>query len=264
MTAAAHVPLILCLSMAWAVGAVTASAQSNSLANNLDRLLAAYPEQLARIDGRDLVWTDGTRMPLDDGRGVKTHAALLATADLKDMFFTSYPRGPLAAPPALNVDPGRPRNIAFFDKMYGDCTTGQVNANLVDVIWLPQKWGKPLKVTRINGVAAKLAAVSHELDALPAAFDGFLVPSSGTYNCRPIAGTTRVSAHGYGIAIDLATAHTDYWLWARDKTNGNIPYRNKIPPEIVAVFEAHGFIWGGKWYHYDTMHFEYRPELLGR
>ncbi|MDP3291618.1 MAG: M15 family metallopeptidase, partial [Sulfuricurvum sp.] len=24
----------------------------------------------------------------------------------------------------------------------------------------------------------------------------------------------------------------------------------------------HGFIWGGRWYHYDTMHFEYRPELL--
>ena len=26
--------------------------------------------------------------------------------------------------------------------------------------------------------------------------------------------------------------------------------------------EAEGFIWGGRWYHYDTMHFEYRPELL--
>jgi len=21
-------------------------------------------------------------------------------------------------------------------------------------------------------------------------------------------------------------------------------------------------VWGGKWYHYDTMHFEYRPEIL--
>ena len=26
--------------------------------------------------------------------------------------------------------------------------------------------------------------------------------------------------------------------------------------------ERHGFIWGGKWYHYDTLHFEYRPGLL--
>jgi hypothetical protein len=33
--------------------------------------------------------------------------------------------------------------------------------------------------------------------------------------------------------------------------------------EIVAIFERHGFIWGGRWSHFDTMHFEYRPELLG-
>jgi hypothetical protein len=32
--------------------------------------------------------------------------------------------------------------------------------------------------------------------------------------------------------------------------------------EIVLTFERHGFIWGGKWGHFDTMHFEYRPELL--
>jgi hypothetical protein len=36
------------------------------------------------------------------------------------------------------------------------------------------------------------------------------------------------------------------------------------PWEIVAAFEEQGFIWGGKWYHYDTIHFEYRPELLAK
>ena len=30
----------------------------------------------------------------------------------------------------------------------------------------------------------------------------------------------------------------------------------------VGLSEKHGFIWGGKWYHYDTMHFEYRPEII--
>jgi hypothetical protein len=39
-------------------------------------------------------------------------------------------------------------------------------------------------------------------------------------------------------------------------------YRNRMPMEIVEIFEKHGFIWGGKWGHFDTMHFEYRPELL--
>ncbi|MGC1959145.1 MAG: M15 family metallopeptidase, partial [Pseudolabrys sp.] len=38
--------------------------------------------------------------------------------------------------------------------------------------------------------------------------------------------------------------------------------RNRIPIEIVRIFEKQGFIWGGYWYHFDTMHFEYRPELL--
>ena len=32
--------------------------------------------------------------------------------------------------------------------------------------------------------------------------------------------------------------------------------------DIVRIFEKHGFIWGGRWYHYDTMHFEYRPEMI--
>jgi hypothetical protein len=32
--------------------------------------------------------------------------------------------------------------------------------------------------------------------------------------------------------------------------------------EVVKAFEAFGFLWGGKWMTYDTMHFEYRPEIL--
>ncbi|MES0403835.1 MAG: M15 family metallopeptidase, partial [Hyphomicrobium sp.] len=57
--------------------------------------------------------------------------------------------------------------------------------------------------------------------------------------------------------------HTDYWRQAKPGTDGTYAYKNKIPMEIVRIFEKHGFIWGGKWHHYDTMHFEYRPELLG-
>ena len=125
-------------------------------------------------------------------------------------------------------------------------------ANLVDVTWLRKKWGKPLKVTRVNGVASKLAAVSAELDALPSKFDKFLFPPAGTYLCRPIAGTTRVGAHGHGIAIDIAAKPAHYWLWSAHRTSEPIAYRNPIPYEIVEIFERQGFIWGGTWYHYDT------------
>jgi hypothetical protein len=146
--------------------------------------------------------------------------------------------------------------------MYGNCLKGETKEHLVDVVWLPKKWGRTLKVTHINGVNKRLDAISRELDALPARFDPYLKPPAGTFNCRPIAGTTRPSAHGSGIALDIATRHSDYWRWAKSGPEGQPVYHNNIPPEIVAIFEAHGFIWGGKWYHFDTMHFEYRPELL--
>ncbi|MFN3868115.1 MAG: M15 family metallopeptidase [Hyphomicrobiaceae bacterium] len=227
------------------------------------RLLDGYRDHLAAIDGNDLVWRDGSRMPLDDGRGVKPFDDWLAAPDIEDMFHLPYPAaGSAAIAPPPQADPGRARHAAFFDKVYGDCRNGGVKGDLVDVVWLPRKYGKRLQVTRINGVAARLAAVSRELDALPSAFDKFLLPPAGTFNCRGIAGTDRVSAHGHAIAIDLATAHSDYWRWSRADASGRPVWRNRIPLEIVAVFEKHGFIWGGRWHHYDTMHFEYRPELL--
>ncbi|MCD8545180.1 MAG: M15 family metallopeptidase [Sulfurospirillum cavolei] len=57
--------------------------------------------------------------------------------------------------------------------------------------------------------------------------------------------------------MDLDTHYSRYWQW--DKTH---TFYNEFPKEIVDIFEKHGFVWGGRWYHYDTMHFEYRPELF--
>ena len=225
------------------------------------RLPAVYPDTLDRIEGNKLIWKDGTAMDIDDGKGRKPFAAWLAAPDIQDMFAVPYPAGAGAFEPAPESDPGRARNAAFFDKMYGNCRNGEVTPHLETVVWLPRKSGQRLKVTGKNGVAARLQAVSDELDALPASFDKYLIPSAGTYNCRVIAGTDRVSAHGYGIAIDVAVSQSDYWRWTA-KDPAKIAYRNRIPLEIVHIFERNGFIWGGRWYHYDTMHFEYRPELL--
>ena len=228
----------------------------------LAQLLAAYPDVLDRIDGNELVWRDGTRMVIDDGVAMKTVSAKLAKSDIKDMLDPPYPTGAPSQQPASDFDPGRARNRAFFAKLYGDCRKDEVRANLVDVVWLPSRSSKLIKFNLRNGASAHLAAVSAKLDKLPTAFDVYLVPMAGSYNCRSIAGSDQPSAHGYGIAIDIAITRADYWRWQRP-TKGNAPaYHNRIPAEIVAVFEAEKFIWGGRWSHYDTMHFEYRPELF--
>lgn len=226
------------------------------------RLAAAYPEHIESVRAGTIHWRDGSTMPFDDGQGQKSFKDWLERPDVEDMLAQPYMAGAITSPPSAESDPGRARNAEFFDKIYGDCRKGGVSRHLVDVVWLPRKSGITLKATSLNGVAMRLDAISRALDALPAQFDRFLIPPAGTYNCREIAGTARISAHGYGIAIDIAAAQSDYWRWSKPGADGKPQWRNRVPHEIVAIFEAHGFIWGGKWSHYDTMHFEYRPELL--
>ncbi len=252
------------MALSGVVALLCAPASAGDVAEAGARLLAAYPDHLARVDGNDLVWRDGTRMPLDDGKGEKPFQQWLAAPDVEDMLAKPYPRTPGAAiaAPRPEWDPGRARNRAFFDKMYGNCESGAAARNLVEITWLAGTAPQKLKATRVNGVATRLQAVSRALEALPPALRPYLVPSAGTYNCRVIAGTNQPSAHGWGIAIDIATANSDYWRWARPGPDGSPRWRNRIPAEIVAIFERHGFIWGGRWSHFDTMHFEYRPELL--
>jgi hypothetical protein len=228
----------------------------------LDGLVAAYPDFIAGYDAKDLILKNGSHIPLSNGVANKTPEQRVVNADIRDMFAMPYTLGakyPVPMTPA--DDPGRARNQALFDAMYGDCTKGQVKLKTIQ--WLPALKGGSLKVTAANGVAEHLEAVSRDLEALPAKFQVYLKPSAGTYNCRPIAGTTRMSMHAYAAAIDINVKFTDYWRWSgAKKETDKVTYKNRIPLEIVEVFEKHGFIWGGKWYHYDTMHFEYRPEII--
>jgi hypothetical protein len=244
------------------LGIVPASAVDEPRPYALATLVKAYPDFLDRVDGNDLVWKDGTRQRIDDGKALKTFEAMLNEPDIKDMFAMTYPAGDKGLAPAVNFDPGRIRYMPLFVKMYGDCQKSNLVADAANVVWLRRKYGKTVKFSKINGAAAALQKVSDELDQLPDRFLEYLRPLQGTYNCRPIAGTNRPSAHRFGIAIDIAAAHSHYWQWSKPDANGRIGYKNEIPWEIVRGFEKHGFIWGGKWYHYDTMHFEYRPEVL--
>lgn len=88
---------------------------------------------------------------------------------------------------------------------------------------------------------------------------GKFLKLDGSYFWRNIAGENVLSAHSFGIAIDLGADHAPYWRWSRKPYH---PLQAEYPPEIVEAMERNGFIWGGKWKEYDIMHFEYRPELI--
>jgi len=240
-----------------------AGAATPALADpNLDALVKAYPAFIAGYDAKDLILKSGKRIPIADGIATKTAEQRLDNADINDMFAATYPLGAtFPVPETFADDPGRARNAALFEAMYGDCKKGEVKMRAV--AWLPKLRGGSVQVTTANGVADALEAVSKDLQELPEKFRPFMMPSAGTYNCRTIAGTERKSMHSYAAAIDLNVKFSDYWRFSgASKETQKVAYKNRMPPEIVAIFEKHGFIWGGKWYHYDTMHFEYRPELL--
>ena len=71
----------------------------------------------------------------------------------------------------------------------------------------------------------------------------------GAYNFRAMRGSTRLSMHSYGCAIDI------------DPENNPLgrPWRlgvGMIPEFVIEAFEAEEWIWGGRWSRPDPQHFQ--------
>jgi hypothetical protein len=71
----------------------------------------------------------------------------------------------------------------------------------------------------------------------------------GAYNFRLTRGGTRLSTHAFGAAIDLDPANNPLGKpWEPD--TGMIDLR------VVEIFEAAGWVWGGRWHRPDCQHFQ--------
>ncbi|MEF3192117.1 MAG: M15 family metallopeptidase [Campylobacterales bacterium] len=222
----------------------------------------AYPWAIASVGENNITFHDGTTMTYDEPNTPTEWKLLINHADLAAQMSQHYPLGwNYHSKLTPNYDPGRLRYQPFFEKLYGK-NEAEVRRDLVSIDWMPKSGGGKLLVTKRGGVAQKFQAISDELDRLPPSYRVYLLPPGGTFIWRPIAGTKRLSMHSFGIAIDINVPKSHYWRDENPNEDAPLTYRNTIPRQIVEIFEKHGFIWGGKWYHYDTMHFEYRPELL--
>lgn len=217
-------------------------------------LMKVYPQQVKGYADGCLLMADGTSIVYDDGRE-KDFLTMLDDSDPEDMFRVAYDR--TASKPPYLADGGRSRCEELFKSMYGN-SAAEVQRHFTRVAW----FGQQLPFTTVNGAADSLRAVAAELAQHPE-LKKYLTQAS-TFYWRPVRGAKRLSAHSYGMTIDINTRYSDYWLWTNPRAGetDSLRYANRIPMDIVDVFERHGFIWGGRWYHYDTMHFEFRPELL--
>ena len=235
-----------------------------SLAVDLAALTASYPGYCLGVEVAPdrkpyLIMKNRVKILYDDGLA-KSFDEKLQRPDVKDMLAQLYRPGRSQEPFRPDYDPGRFRVAAFLKVVYG-ASASAVNCNLVRVPFC----GATVWFNGQNGAATALAGVGRELAALVAQrpqLRQYLFPLGGTFNWRDIAGTSRLSPHSWGTAIDLNPRFGAYWRGSKANGPEVEAMRNNYPQEIVAIFEKHGFIWGGKWSHFDLMHFEYRPELL--
>ena len=237
--------------------------------DGLQRLVRAYPQQFSATDKPNVLrWKDGTETVYDDGIVKANLDEMLKQATPRDQMSLPYPCGWPMREPAQGEEPGRARCEALFRKMYGD-SAAAVEQSLVDVPWPAAGALTKLRFTRVNDAAHALKEVGEEVNALPDEVKRYVAKPIGTFYWRVVAGEEWLSPHSYGIAVDfqLPAPLYRYWRWDA-KGSSEVPrYPEKVLADqrlgqIVTIFERHGFIWGGKWRHYDTMHFEYRPELM--
>lgn len=225
-------------------------------------LMMAYPEYAINVEkGTDnkvyLVMKSGKRIVYDDKR-IKNFKEKLINPDLQDMMEQVYPIHDIKGLMDEDFDPGRIRVYPLLKEVYGHSKEA-ILSNIVNV-----KIG--YKNCPFNGnskAAHSLDKVMKELISLAQNQNNIydnVFPINGTFNYRLIAGTNRLSPHSFGTAIDLKRDKRDYWKWAsREEGQKRL---DSYPREIVKAFERNHFIWGGKWGHFDILHFEYRPELI--
>jgi hypothetical protein len=225
-------------------------------------LMMAYPEYITRIekseDGKVFIVTTSGKKILYDDKQTKDFNGKMDNADLQDILEDIYPLSMLDKLLDINRDPGRFRNYNLLNEVYGS-SEKLVSSNLVGV---PAPY-KSYQFNKNNGAAESLKNAMEELKQLAqgnGAVSALINPVNGTFNYRVISGTGKLSPHAYGIAIDLNSNPSDYWKWASREAGEKRML--SYPKELVETFEKNNFVWGGKWGHFDILHFEYRPEIL--
>ena len=244
------------------VAPVAISPYEISMKQDLLCLMLAYPDYIKYIEKAEgekvyLVLKSGLKLIYDDKKQ-KNMESKMANPDLQDMLEQVYPLTTTGTLMEKDFDPGRVRMYGLLKEVYGG-NQQQIEKHLGNV----NVGGRNFQFSKSNGAGDALKAAMTELIASTQRSNKVAAatfPSSGTFNYRVISGTNRLSPHAFGIAIDLARDSRDYWQWAtREQGQKRL---ESYPKEIVEIFEKNNFVWGGKWGHFDILHFEYRPEII--
>jgi len=261
------------------------SLPAESQAEKIFRAMAdAYPDRIGKVEFLDGDWT----IQVYDERFYFAEGRLLpATLRDKTNEYTPHPFYPYPAelPPWQPPTPEESARIKeqeafrrqnppkrsqhFYDALWRSRNYDESWSHVKQIRFL----GVPVMVhysilTQLSLVEEQILKASQTSAAVRQWINN--LKTIDAWNWRNISASESRSYHAYGAAIDflpktLGGLET-YWLWTSRNISEwwTVPYskRYQPPDEVIKAFESFGFIWGGKWRYYDTMHFEYRPEIL--
>ncbi len=145
----------------------------------------------------------------------------------------------------------RPNGLAEITEMFGAILWDEADGGNIIITngWDDQNIVRAtFPITGVHLVHKKMEPVFHVVleELKDRGLDGE-IKQFGTYSPRHKMHNPKrsLSTHSWGIACDVNQAT-------------NAPgRRGDLNPEIVVVFEKHGFEWGGRWKNPDDMHFQY-------
>jgi hypothetical protein len=247
-------------------------------------LAAAYPRAISRVEYRGEDWAvlmRGRWFYHAGGRLVPEEHLDQAESYARQSFYRYFPGLPPWQEPegeqaerlrnalgARRANPPR-RDPEFYDTLWQAHTREEAAANLVQITFLGKALGvhKELadRLGKIDSLIREAAKTDPEIRRWIAG-----IGSIGAWNWRNVAATVSRSYHSYAVALDILPVSlrglASYWQWTADQNPEwyRVPYTGRYHPplEVITIFERFGFCWGGKWPLFDTMHFEYRPEIM--
>lgn len=182
---------------------------------------------------------DGVVGPLTAAVLDAPHAALVATAKPL-VAASSWPHDDTAS------------LLAFYGKPWGDSSL----LVQVPVPYAMTYSGTPVHTVRFHSRGA--AALGAALGAVAALAEDdpsvlrHVGKFSGSYNYRPVRGSSRLSCHAFGAAVDF---DADSLPLGHDVPSA------EMPQAVVDAFKAQGFFWGGDYRgRKDPMHFQLAHE----
>lgn len=200
------------------------------------------------------------------GGRMLSEASLIRAQDFDPIFY-AYPLSPLHTPPPAGKEPVHSRDL--LEKLFGK-TEGEIRNQGVSVEFLNRKvFVNAFCLAALTGVEKEIRALATTDPEVKAWVENIEIAYS--FIDKEIAGTPGRSHHAFGMAIDLVPSSYGgkhvYWRWSRVFNRQNwdrIPMEERWSPpgSVIRAFENHGFVWGGKWSRFDTIHFEFRPEIL--